>query len=275
MKFFISKLLLLLCILNLSAQTEELELIELPLRTGGTELYAQNNGHAPLTIEMNLKIKNNVRTDQTLPHQVVIPVGDEPMKVLTITPINPRKDSRYEYEFTYVVGDINAKHDDDFAYLLPFRNGTSATITQGYNGSFSHRGLYCLDFDLDIGTKVYAARGGTVVSVKENSNTGCKSSRCKGLSNHIVICHEDGTMANYIHLKYNGSDVVPGQKIKAGQHIGYSGNTGWSSGPHLHFEVFVPGMNFTKSIPTKFLTEEQGVSELREKENYKAVHPQG
>lgn len=274
MKYSLSLFAALLLSLTIFAQRQELELIELPLSNGGTELYAQNNGFCPLTVELNLKVKINIKADKALPYTMVIPATGEPVKVLTMTPMNPRKNSRYEYEFLYVAGDVNAVHDDDHVYWLPFKNGTSAPITQGYNGSFSHKGLYCLDFDMEIGTEVYAARGGTVVSIKENSNSGCRHAGCKGKSNYIVICHDDGTMANYIHLKYNGSLVKEGQKVEAGELIGYSGNTGWSSGPHLHFEVFVQKMNAKQSIPTKFLVGDGDIRQLKEKETYQALHPQ-
>ncbi len=258
---------------SLHAQQEELELTELPLRNGGTELYAQNNSYCPISMVLNLKTKINIKTDQSLPHQLVIPADGEPHKVIRMEPKNTYKDSRYEYEFTYVLGDVNAVHNDDHVYLLPYRPGTSAPIGQGYNGRYSHQGLYCLDFDMPEGTKVHAARGGTVISVKEDSNRGCKHAKCKGLSNYIVICHDDGTMANYIHLKQNGSMVKPGQRVEAGEMIGLSGNTGWSSGPHLHFEVFIQQLGRTKSIPTKFLVGNNQVRELREKESYISVHP--
>ena len=274
MKIFFPILCALLLTFTLTAQQEELELTELPLRNGGTQLYAQNNSFCPISMSLNLKVQTNIRTDKSLPYQIIIPADGEPHKVIRMEPKNTYKDSRYEYEFTYVLGDVNAVHDDTQAYLLPYRHGTSAPIGQGYNGRYSHKGLYCLDFDLPKGTNVHAARGGVVVSIKENSKSGCKHPRCKSWANYIVICHDDGTMANYIHLQHRGSLVEVGQQVKAGEIIGKSGNTGWSSGPHLHFEVFVQKMGSTQSIPTKFLVGDGQSKQLQEKQSYTAVHPE-
>ena len=51
------------------------------------------------------------------------------------------------------------------------------------------------------------------------------------------ILHDDGTFALYAHLNWNSIRVNPGDRVQAGQYIADSGNTGFSSGPHLHFAV--------------------------------------
>ncbi len=56
--------------------------------------------------------------------------------------------------------------------------------------------------------------------------------------NELGIKHSDGTYAVYAHLKYKGAFVKVGDKVKQGQSIGLSGNTGWSSEPHLDFSIF-------------------------------------
>ena len=53
-----------------------------------------------------------------------------------------------------------------------------------------------------------------------------------------MIRHSDNTIGRYYHLIKDGVRVVPGQKVKVGDFIGLSGNTGYSDGPHLHFDVF-------------------------------------
>ena len=104
-----------------------------------------------------------------------------------------------------------------------------------------------------------AARDGIVIAIKEDSNKGCKSRKCQSLANYLLIYHDDGTFGSYVHLKKNGAKVKEGDKVKAGDIVGLSGNTGWSSGPHLHFEVYIPEMNKRHSVKTKFKVGEDEV----------------
>ncbi|MFI6563583.1 M23 family metallopeptidase [Streptomyces sp. NPDC050534] len=86
------------------------------------------------------------------------------------------------------------------------------------------------DFAVPSGTNVVAAHGGTVVKAGGN---GAGDGPAYG--NAIVIKHGNGTYSQYAHL--SRIDVHVGQVVTTGQHIARSGNTGNSSGPHLHFEV--------------------------------------
>ena len=86
---------------------------------------------------------------------------------------------------------------------------------------------------------------------------------------HILGMPSDGTFAEYTHIKKNGSKVTPGEVIKKGQHIGYSGNVGWSTGPHLHFIVFLQRFNDRETLPTKFLVGNgKQFLELEERKRY-------
>jgi len=100
---------------------------------------------------------------------------------------------------------------------------------------------YAVDFLVPIGAPIFAAASGKVIWLKDDSKIGGKDrKKYWDLGNRIVIKHKNGEYTAYEHLKYKGVVVKVGQKIKKGQIIGYSGNTGWSTiGPHLHFEVFI------------------------------------
>ena len=128
---------------------------------------------------------------------------------------------------------------EDQYLSLPFAADDAVVISQGNHGWFSHSGWsnYAVDFPVPEGTPVAAARGGRVWSLKEDSDEGCDTSDCANLANFVAIDHGDGTVAHYLHLQLDGVPVALGDQVHVGQVIGYSGNTGFSTGPHLHFEV--------------------------------------
>ena len=126
-------------------------------------------------------------------------------------------------------------------------------MIQSFNGSYTHNKIssskYAIDFNLSIGDTITAARDGIVVLIKENSNEGGSNKKYINKGNTIFIAHNDGTFGYYVHLKFKGSIVSIGDMVTVGQPIGLSGNTGFSSGPHLHFAVLTP---LNTSIPIKF-----------------------
>ena len=135
---------------------------------------------------------------------------------------------------------------------LPIK--TKANITQGTKSDKegSHRlfkeakfdDTYSVDFDLTIGTSVYAVLNGIVeevIDIHKGNYTGSdwkKGYKAYLKTNYIIIKHENKIYSLYHHLKYEGAAVKKGQRVKSGQLIGYSGNTGWSIRPHLHFSLF-------------------------------------
>lgn len=143
--------------------------------------------------------------------------------------------------FKVVVGNIwKTDYDEDYVYDLPYAKKEKFLLYQGYDGNETHQGQNALDFSMPIGTEVLAAREGYVIELKQDSNTGCPEKKCVNQGNFIKIIHPDGTIAEYYHLKMNSSKVKFGDKVEKGQTIAVSGNTGWSSGPHLHFMCDLP-----------------------------------
>lgn len=106
------------------------------------------------------------------------------------------------------------------------------TTTYHKSGSWWSCGYHTgVDFACPQGTEVYAARDGKVLEAKNGVTWG------GSYGNAIIIDHGNGKRAIYAHL--SKINVKAGQKVTEGQLIGLSGNTGNSSGPHLHFEVRV------------------------------------
>lgn len=121
------------------------------------------------------------------------------------------------------------------AYVLPWPVGVTHKVAQGNCGAASHMGTqrYAYDIKMDIGTSIVATRAGTVVEFEEGNSDGGGCSKL----NFLKIQHSDGTIANYLHLTHNGVLVSLGQSVTQGMAIALSGNSGCSSGPHLHFMV--------------------------------------
>lgn len=152
------------------------------------------------------------------------------------------------------------------AYVLPWAVGEAYEVTQNSCGGFSHTGDYrfAYDFAMEIGTPIHAARSGVVVEVKEDVADG------DGPDNHIYIDHADGTRATYLHLTQNGSVVEEGEPVTQGDLIGYAGNTGRSTGPHLHFAVYESGAEFAPSVAVSFRNTEAQVMGLEQGKTYTA-----
>ena len=108
------------------------------------------------------------------------------------------------------------------------------------------------DFAVPLGTPVGAVRGGTVVKAGPNGGGDGPA-----YGNAIVIKHGNGTYSQYAHL--SRIDVKAGQTVKTGQTIAQSGNTGNSSGPHLHLEIRTSPNYGTAINPLAFLRS-QGVT---------------
>ncbi|MFJ3774381.1 M23 family metallopeptidase [Streptomyces sp. NPDC090075] len=120
-------------------------------------------------------------------------------------------------------------------YALPVtQRGLSAYFGQaGVNWMSVHTGI---DFPVSYGTTVMAATDG-VVSTKWNSAYG----------NMMIVTAKDGTETWYCHL--SSYRVASGTTVKAGDPIAYSGNSGNSTGPHLHFEVRPAGGSAIDPLP--------------------------
>ncbi|MES2623457.1 MAG: M23 family metallopeptidase [Patescibacteria group bacterium] len=105
-------------------------------------------------------------------------------------------------------------------FSKPVANGTKTQGIHGHNG---------IDIAASFGTPILAARDGIVSLVRGGDGWN------GGYGNYVVITHDGGVQTLYAHM--SGIDVLQGQKVTRGQQVGKMGNTGQSTGVHLHFEV--------------------------------------
>lgn len=106
---------------------------------------------------------------------------------------------------------------------------TKFALSGAYNGN-QHNGM---DMGAPVGTKIYAPLTGTV---RNAANTDLVPG-CYSWGQWVLIDHPNGLSSMFAHL--SAISVTPGQKVKTGDVIGYVGNTGYSTGPHLHFTLYV------------------------------------
>ena len=161
-----------------------------------------------------------------------------------------------EVRLQSVPGDPAARAED-VAYRLPF-DVPHLRIDQAPRGRFSHdddENRDAIDFALPDATLVLAARAGTVMQLQDGfRGSGLDRDLDGPRANFIRILHDDGSMAMYAHLQAGGMRVRPGQAVQAGQPIGLSGNSGYSSAPHLHFVVQVNRGMGLRSVPVRIFT---------------------
>ncbi|NIM49184.1 MAG: peptidoglycan DD-metalloendopeptidase family protein [Gemmatimonadales bacterium] len=125
-------------------------------------------------------------------------------------------------------------------YVLPYPAGAAYEVAQGYCGSgpwSSHNERFAIDFHMPIGAPLVASRGGVVVYlIDEFDDSGMNDD---SQLNYIIIQHEDGTAAAYVHIEQRSTVVQVGETVTLGQRIANSGNSGFTdNNPHLHFELF-------------------------------------
>jgi murein DD-endopeptidase MepM/ murein hydrolase activator NlpD len=144
--------------------------------------------------------------------------------------------------------------------VLPWEPGTERLVWRGRehfargNGGV---GLYAYDFEMPIGTGLVAVRSGEVVALREEFKDGNGEDLKE---NFLMIKHDDGTIARYIHLTHNGVLVKKDDRVKQGQVIALSGNTGDTGGgahPPLR-RATVRAQPTTELQPTSLRTDAAG-----------------
>lgn len=235
----------------------------------GYIMYASNDELCPVSIEIKFKLTN---LELSTGNQTIFVIPPKAKRYL-ITELQ-KIDAQKRYTFTCKTkanfGDVTiTEYDTAYEYDLPFAKGNNFMLYQGYNGSFSHQNENSLDFIMPERTNVVAARDGLVIAILQTNTESCPNKSCLQYNNYINILHDDGTIASYCHIKYNGARVNIGDSVLQGNIIALSGSTGFTSGPHLHFVCYLPGLEERKTIETFFkVNDGSEVIKLQEKETY-------
>jgi hypothetical protein len=243
--------------------------------------YARNHYAVPIVLRWTIPSSTNIAPLTPLEGVIVLPPADKPngqgqpvvlaeMEILDMV-------LKYRRELT-----INARFGDPrarptrYAYRLPYPRGSKFSVLQGFHGAFSHRGSneFAVDFDCPVATPVLAARDGTVVasnSAAQGAGTTPEFLDYKR-TNFVIVAHDDGTLGEYMHLAPSGVEVVPGQRVARGDRLALSGNTGFSSTPHLHFQVMTAGEDgvSTQSFPFEIAVSTKRVEEPVQGRRYAA-----
>jgi len=240
----------------------------------GYQLYIDNNEHCPVSIEIRLKLDNLKSSDGE--HNIyVLSPQTKHHQISSLTIIQRDKKFKVRIATNYNYGDHYLKdYDQDFEYCLPFQKGESYFLSQGYNGSTTHQNKKQLDFKMPIGTKIVAVRSGLVLKVVAVHDKHCVIKTCEKYNNYIYVFHNDGTIAEYVHIKKGSARVKVGDFVNQGQVIADSGNVGWSTGPHLHFSVFIQRLRGCRDyIETRFKLEDGRKTDfLAEGKNYNRAY---
>ena len=222
---------------------------------GVSAVMAENPSAWPELITVHARFQN-MQPSRAVPFTVELPPGATTM-LCTFAPVERRLPSRTAWGWSSQIGSLQVVPDDSAVYTLPYPEGVTHEVTQGHGGAVSHTGRlrYAVDWSMPEGSPVCAARAGRVVRAVAGFDRGGRAREMQAFANLLMIQHADGTLGEYLHLQKNGVLVKVGDEVKAGDLVARSGNTGCSTGPHLHFHVRLPLDGSTwRSVPVRFWT---------------------
>lgn len=229
------------------------------------EFYLLNQFPGPVEVEVDWSRHDNAIATPSLPQRFIVEPGKSP-NLFRVSAADPNRGARFALQYQYVPGPPRPDYPSRQAFSPPIAAGQRFQITQGFNGEFSHQdeqNRYAVDIMMPENTPIYAARGGVVLDVDNDYfNTGTEQAYASK-ANSIRILHDDGSMAIYAHLALEKAQVSASADVKEGQLIGYSGNTGYSTGPHLHFAIQVNSGMKLSSVPFLFSTSDGQAIEPR------------
>lgn len=197
----------------------------------------------------------NMVSSTALPQTVEV-TGPGDVTLAVFTPLDTTAPSSVTGHFNWEYGRRLTTAPRAAVYQFPFHSGPYRVL-QAAHGTFSHNvgtpDSEAIDWAMPIGTLLYPARAGTVIGYRADSTAGGLDKRLAEDCNYVIIKHDDGTMAEYLHLQKNGVLVQLGARVTTETPLALSGNTGYTTEPHLHFAVFTLGAgSSSSSLPVTF-----------------------
>ena len=208
-------------------------------RNDTLSIHLKNPLRCPLNIEL-AHDSLNTKLDKLFGFLTLSELQDT-----TVSLYYEQLDTSQKLKFIVNRGDLSREIEKN-QIAFPFPNGKEYQVIQGYNGQFTHKTItsqYAIDFDLSVGDTITSVDDGFVVGVIEDYKEYGTSKKWleNDKSNYITIYHpHSGLFTQYVHLDYKGALVTLGEFVHKGQTIAISGMTGFTTRPHLHFNVKIP-----------------------------------
>ncbi len=229
--------------------------VEQHLQDNGFALSANIHLHGPVSLWVSLAGSRNLKQPEVeWPLRLT---GPGRVELWQLDRVDAAQPAQLNLAYRALPGWPMAHPEKDQWLQLPFPADRRFLVGQGFHGSSTHnspQNEFAVDINMPEGTPVLAARDGVVMEAEENFWGHGQKEYYLDRANRVRLLHEDGSMTVYAHLGFEQVSVQPGQTVLAGELLGYSGNTGYSSGPHLHVAVQAIVNDELVSLPFQFIT---------------------
>lgn len=242
---------------------------------GEITFYAETDSYTPYTVTLSFPRLTNASYPEGTVHEAAIHFGKT--RLLVLRPSTENVPIGFSYRYTYRKGNFLLKADTNFVYLFPLAEGKTLRVRYMYSldrilGKEGQKRLTGFAFHTTAGDTIFAARGGEVTEVNDNSASTSEGTSFQATENYVEVFHKDGTFARYKLFRDGGIFVSPGDEVIPGQPLGIIGGENYKQGSHLRFSVYCPDLKDYSYMPDFCLSSEK-TGKPEEREIYVSEHP--